>query len=113
MNSDYFMANILMPLIPFISLIPFIPFIPLSPLSPFEQAIFPRGRTLHQKRLVIHSDNFSVHASRASTDWLEKHKMKDRPFLMVESCNNRLERPNIQKPPVRPLQLDGTSWLDN
>jgi hypothetical protein len=46
MNSAYFVTNI------------FIPFIPL------EQAIFHRGRALHQKRLVVHLDNCSIHTSR-------------------------------------------------
>jgi hypothetical protein len=44
-------------------------------LIPLEQTIFPWGRTLHQKRLVIHLDNCSVRACRASTDWLEEHGM--------------------------------------
>jgi histone-lysine N-methyltransferase SETMAR len=57
MNSDYFMTNILIPLIL------------------LEQAIFLRGRAPHQKRVVIHLDNCSVHTSRASTDWLEEHEI--------------------------------------
>jgi hypothetical protein len=57
MNSDYFVTNIF---------IPFIPFIPL------EQAIFPRRRAPHERRLVIHLDNCSVHTSRVSTDWLKE-----------------------------------------
>jgi hypothetical protein len=44
MNSAYFVTNI---------------------LTPLEQMIFPRGRAPHQKRLVIHLDNCSVHTSRA------------------------------------------------
>jgi hypothetical protein len=50
MNRNYFVTNISIP---------------------FEQAIFPRGRAPHQKRLVIHLDNCSVHTSQASTNWLE------------------------------------------
>jgi hypothetical protein len=46
-------------------------------LSPrVEQAIFPRGRAPHQKRLVIHLDNCSVHTNQASRDWLEEHDMR-------------------------------------
>jgi hypothetical protein len=52
MNSDYFVINILIL---------------------FEQAIFPRGRELHQKRLMIHLDNYAIHTNRASTNWLDKH----------------------------------------
>jgi hypothetical protein len=55
MNSDYFVTDI------FIL---------------FEQAIFPRGRTPHQKRLVVHLDNCSIHINLASIDWLEKHGMR-------------------------------------
>jgi hypothetical protein len=52
MNSDYFVTNI------FISL---------------EQMIFPCRRAPHEKGLVVSIDNCSVHKSRGSTDWLEKH----------------------------------------
>jgi transposase InsO family protein len=55
MNSDYFETKMLIP---------------------FEQMIFPRGRALHQKRLIVHLDNCSVHTSWASTDWLEEHGMR-------------------------------------
>jgi hypothetical protein len=48
-------------------------------LTPFGQAIFPRGRVPHQKRLVIHLDNCSVHTNRASRDWLEEHGMRRMP----------------------------------
>jgi transposase len=68
MNSAYFMTNILIPLIP---------------LIPLEQAVFPRGRAPHQKWLVIHLDNCSVHTSRAPTDWLEEydiHRMLHPPY---------------------------------
>jgi hypothetical protein len=62
MNSDYFVTNI------FISL---------------EQMIF-LGRTApHEKGLVVCVDNCSVHTSRRSTDWLEKHdlhRMPDQPY---------------------------------
>jgi hypothetical protein len=44
-------------------------------LSLLEQAIFPRGKAAHQKRLVIYVDNCSIHTSRASISWLEEHGM--------------------------------------
>jgi hypothetical protein len=83
MNSDYFVTNILIPL---------------------EQAIFPRGRASHQKRLMIHLDNCSVHASRASTNWLRKHNMRRMPhppyssdlpasnFYLFPTIKEKLER---------------------
>jgi hypothetical protein len=40
-----------------------------------EQAIFSRGMAPHEKQLVIHLDNCSVHTSRVSTDWLEEHNI--------------------------------------
>jgi hypothetical protein len=52
MNSDYFVTNMLISL---------------------AQMIFPCRRAPHEKRLVISVDNCSVHTSRGSTDWLEKH----------------------------------------
>jgi hypothetical protein len=55
MNNDYFVTNIIIPL---------------------EQAIFLWGRELYQKWLVVHLDNYSVHTSRASTDWFEEHGMR-------------------------------------
>jgi histone-lysine N-methyltransferase SETMAR len=58
MNNVYFVTNI---------------------LTPLEKAIFPQGRAPHQKRLVIHRDNCSVHTSRASIDWLEEHGMPRMP----------------------------------
>jgi hypothetical protein len=57
-NSDYFVTNI---------------------LTPLEEAIFPQGRMPHQKRLMIHLDNCSIHTSRASTEWLEEHDMYRMP----------------------------------
>jgi hypothetical protein len=60
MNNDYFVTNMVIS---------------------FEQVIFPRGRVLHQKRLVVYLDNRSVHTSRASTDWLEEHDMRRMPQL--------------------------------
>jgi histone-lysine N-methyltransferase SETMAR len=62
MNSAYFVTNMLIPL---------------------EQAIFPRGRAPHEKRLMVSVDNCQVHTSRDSTDWLEKHgihRMPDPPY---------------------------------
>jgi hypothetical protein len=42
-------------------------------LIPLQQAIFSRGRTPHQKQLMVRLDNCSVHTNRTSTDWLEEH----------------------------------------
>jgi hypothetical protein len=64
MNSDYFVTNILISL---------------------EQMTFPCRRALHEKRLVVSIDNCSVHTSRGSTDWLEKHgiyRMPDQFYLL-------------------------------
>jgi hypothetical protein len=55
MNSDPFVTNIFIPL---------------------EEAIFPRGREPHQKRLMVHLGNCSAHTSRALTDWLEEQGMR-------------------------------------
>jgi hypothetical protein len=55
-------------------------------LIPVEHAIFARGRALHQKRLVVHLDNWSVHTTRASTDWIEEHGMRRMPHLPY-SCD--------------------------
>jgi hypothetical protein len=55
MNSAYFLTNV---------------------LTLLEQVIFLRGRALHQKRLVIHLDNYSVHINRVSRDWLNEHDMR-------------------------------------
>jgi hypothetical protein len=52
MNTDYFVRNILIFL---------------------EQMIFPWKRAPREKRLMVSVDNWSVHTSRGSTDWLEKH----------------------------------------
>jgi hypothetical protein len=54
-HSDYFVTNYIIP---------------------FEQTIFPRGRALHQKRLVVHLENCSIHTNRASRDWLEEHDIR-------------------------------------
>jgi hypothetical protein len=59
MNNDYFVINV------FILL---------------EYVIFPQWRVPHQKQHVVHLDNCSVHSSRASTDWLEKHGMQHRSY---------------------------------
>jgi hypothetical protein len=40
-----------------------------------EQAIFARGRAPHEKRVVVHGHNCSIHASRVSTDWLKEHNI--------------------------------------
>jgi hypothetical protein len=44
-------------------------------LNLLEEAIFPRGRTVHQKRLIVHLDNCSADTSQASTSWLEEHNI--------------------------------------
>jgi hypothetical protein len=64
MNSDYFVTNMLIPL---------------------KQAIFSRWRPPHQKPLVIHLDNCSVHISPASTDWFEEYGMRRMPCLLYLS----------------------------
>jgi hypothetical protein len=54
-------------------------------LSPFEQSIFPRRRTRHQKLLMIHIDNCSVHASPASAHWFQEpdmHHIPHPPYLL-------------------------------
>jgi hypothetical protein len=58
MNSDYFVTNV---------------------LTSLEQTIFPCRRTPHEKRLMISADNCSVHPSRGSRDWLEKHGIQRMP----------------------------------
>jgi hypothetical protein len=60
MNSDHFVTNAVILL---------------------KQAIFPRGRALHQKQLVVHLDNSTVHTNRVSTDWREEHGMHHTPHL--------------------------------
>jgi hypothetical protein len=48
-------------------------------LIPLEQAVFPRTRAPHQKPLVFHEDNCSVHTSRGSTDWIEEYGIRRMP----------------------------------
>jgi hypothetical protein len=55
MSRDYFVTNILIPL---------------------EQAIFLRGRAVHQKWFMVHLDNCSVHISPGSTDCLKEYGMR-------------------------------------
>jgi transposase len=86
MSSGYFVTNI---------------------LTPFEQAIFPRGKAPHQKRLVIHLDNCSIHTNRASRDWLEEHDMCRMPqppyspdlapsdFYLFPTVKEKLERTQV------------------
>jgi hypothetical protein len=83
MNSAYFVTNMLILL---------------------EQAIFPWGRAPHEKRLVLHLDNCSVHTCRVSTDWLEEHSILCMPysqyspylasidFYLFPTVKERLER---------------------
>jgi hypothetical protein len=61
MNSAYFVTNLLIQL---------------------EEAIFPQGRVPHERRLVIHLDNCSIHISRISTDWLEEYDIIRMPHLV-------------------------------
>jgi hypothetical protein len=65
-----------------------------------EQVIFPRGKVLHQKRLVIHPDNCSVHTSRASIDWPEKYGircMPDRPYSPNLATNDFYLFPTVEE----------------
>jgi histone-lysine N-methyltransferase SETMAR len=83
LNSAYFVTNILIPL---------------------QEAMFTQGSAAHQKRLVIHLDNCSVHTSRVSTEWLEEHDMRRMPqppyspdlvpsdFYLFPTVKERLER---------------------
>jgi histone-lysine N-methyltransferase SETMAR len=92
MNSAYFVTNILIP---------------------FEQAIFPRRRAPHQKRLMVHLDNCSVHISRASTNWLEENGIRRIPrpsyspvlapgdFYLFPTVEEKLER----------IQLADEDWF--
>jgi histone-lysine N-methyltransferase SETMAR len=83
MNSAYFMTNILILL---------------------EQEIFPRGRAPHQKQFGVHLENYSVHTSRALTDWLEEYGIRCMPqshyspdmapidFYLFPTIKEKLER---------------------
>jgi hypothetical protein len=64
MNSAYFVTNVLILL---------------------EEAIFPQGRALRERWLVIHLDNCSIHTSRVSTDWLEEHDIFRMPQPLYSS----------------------------
>jgi hypothetical protein len=44
-----------------------------------EQMIFLWRRESHEKRLVVSVDNYSVHTSRGSIDWLKKHSIHHIP----------------------------------
>jgi hypothetical protein len=82
-NNAYFLINVLIPL---------------------EEAIFPRGRAPHTKRLMIRLDNCSVHISRTSTHWLEEHNIVRMPhppcsadlassdFYLFPTVKQKLER---------------------
>jgi hypothetical protein len=86
MNSAYFVTNL---------------------LPPLQETIFPQGRAPHQKRLVIHLDNWSVDTSRASTEWLEEHGMRRMPqslylpdlalsdFYLFPTVKEKLERTQL------------------
>jgi hypothetical protein len=83
MNSAYFVTNLLIPL---------------------KEAIFPRGRAPHEKQLVVHLDNCSIHTTRVSTDWLEEHSILRMPhspysldlafsdFYLFPTIKEKLER---------------------
>jgi hypothetical protein len=49
-------------------------------LCPIEQAIFSRGMPRHQKRLVVHFDNCSVHTRKGSAHWLEEYGVFHMPY---------------------------------
>jgi transposase len=86
MNSAYFVTNI---------------------LTLLEEAIFPQGRGPHRKRLVIHLDNCSIDASRASTERFEEHGMRRLPqppyspdlapsdFYLFPTMKEKLERTQV------------------
>jgi hypothetical protein len=44
-------------------------------LAQLERNLFPDGRRLHAKRLMVHLDNCSVHTSGASEVYLAGHRM--------------------------------------
>jgi hypothetical protein len=86
MNSAYFMTNILILL---------------------EQIIFPRGRTPHEKRFMVHLDNCSVHTSRASTDWLEEHNIL---HMLHPPYSPNLASSSFYLFPTVKRNLNGCSW---
>jgi transposase len=79
----------------------------INTLTPLEEAIFPQGRAPHQKRLVIHLDNYSVHTSQASAEWLEEQGMRRMPqppysldltpsdFYLFRTVKEKLERTRV------------------
>jgi hypothetical protein len=69
MNSAYFVTNLLVPL---------------------ERTIFSQGRASHEKQLVVHLDNCSVHTSRVSTHWLKEHSIvrMPRPSYLPSLASN-------------------------
>jgi hypothetical protein len=48
-------------------------------LEPLHQVFFPGGRTPHEKRLVVHVDNCSVHKSRVTKTFIQNNDMADMP----------------------------------
>jgi hypothetical protein len=44
-----------------------------------EEAIFPQGMAPRERRFVIYLDKCSIHTSRVSTDWFEKHDIVHMP----------------------------------
>jgi hypothetical protein len=74
-----------------------------------EQTIFLRGRTAHQKCLVVRVDKWSVQTSRASTSWLEEHGVRHilyQPyspdlarsgFYLLPTVKEKLERIQVRQ----------------
>jgi hypothetical protein len=58
MNSHYFVINI---------------------LTLLEQSTFRQGRVPHEKRLVVHVDNCSLHTGRVSRKWPNQHNIVHMP----------------------------------
>jgi hypothetical protein len=78
-------------------------------ISLLKQTIFLWRRVAHQKRLVIHIDTCSVHASRASTSWLKEHgicriphlsyslELASREFYLFLIIKEKLERIQVRQ----------------
>jgi transposase len=54
MNNDYFTINV---------------------LARLEEKIFPEGRTVRAKRLIVHTENFSIHTSGTTEDYMKYNMM--------------------------------------
>jgi hypothetical protein len=76
-------------------------------LTPFKQVIFARRIASHQKQIVIHLDNCSVHINRVSRDYPEEHDMRRMPrppyspdltpsdFYLFPPVTEKLERTQV------------------